>query len=75
MKRITTFFGLIIFIILISCQNKVPVRHTLADIETAFQKGLLSKASQWADSVLKEGKTDSLTAAMVCWPSAMRPCG
>ena len=63
MKRITTFFGLIIFIILISCQNKVPVRHTLADIETAFQKGLLSKASQWADSVLKEGKTDSLTAA------------
>ena len=63
MKRITTFFGLIIFIVLVNCQNKVPARHTLADIETAFQKGLLTKASQWADSLLKEGKTDSLTAA------------
>lgn len=62
MKRITTFFGLIVFISLISCQNKVPAGHNLEEIESAFRKGQLTWAIQQSDSLLKNGKSDSLTS-------------
>ena len=61
MKRITTCFVLIIFILAVSCQPKAPKSHTLTDIDAAYQKGELTFVSQWADSLLKDGKTDSLT--------------
>jgi len=61
MKRITTFFVLIIFIAIIGCQQKSPKKHTLSDIETAIQNGQLTLATRWADSLLNNGHPDSLT--------------
>jgi len=61
MKSITNGFILIIFIMVVSCQQQVPARHSLSDIETAYQNGQLSFAIQWADSLLKKGTADSLT--------------
>jgi len=61
MKRITTFFFLIIFVALVSCHKRVKVNHTLTDIETAIQNGQLTLANQWADSLLKHGNPDSST--------------
>jgi len=60
MKR-TTIFILIIFIAILSCQQKGLKKHTLSDIETAFQNGQLTLANQWADSLLNKGYLDSLT--------------
>ena len=61
MKSITNGFILIIFIMVVSCQQRVPARHSLSEIETAYQNGQLSFAIQWADSLLKKGTADSLT--------------
>jgi len=60
MKR-TTIFILIIFISILSCQQKNPKKHTLSDIEAAFQDGQLTRANRWADSLLSNGHPDSLT--------------
>lgn len=59
MKSITTYFGLLILIILVSCQHKVQTSHTLNDIETAARNGQLTFANRWADSLLNSGKVDS----------------
>jgi len=61
MKRITTCFVLIIFILFVSCQQKAPKRHSLTDVETAYQNGELTLVTQWADSLLKDGEADSST--------------
>ena len=61
MKRITTFLILIIFIAVISCQQKALNKHSLPDIETAIQNGQLTVATRWADSLLNDGNQDSLT--------------
>jgi len=61
MKRITTFFFLIIFVAIVGCRNKVPVTHSITDIDTAIQNGQLKLANQWADSILNHGNPDSLT--------------
>ena len=52
---------MIIFIVIVSCQQQALKNHSLTDIETAYQNGELTLVSQWADSLLKDGKTDSLT--------------
>lgn len=59
MNRITNFFVLIIILAIVGCQQRVPVNHTLTDIETAIQNGQLTLANQWADSLLKHGNPDS----------------
>jgi len=61
MKSFTTCLTLIIFVAVMSCQQKLPDNHSLADIETAFHKGKLTLASQWANSLLNNNKTDSAT--------------
>jgi len=62
MNRITNFFALIIILVIVGCQQRVQINHTLPDIETAIQNGQLTLASQWADSLLKHGSPDSSTA-------------
>lgn len=57
----TTIFILIIFVAILSCQQKSPKKHTLSDIEMAIQNGQLTRANQWADSLLNNGHPDSLT--------------
>lgn len=61
MKSIITCFALIIFITIASCNQHKPVNHTLEDIESAFQTSQFTFAIQWADSLIKNGKPDSLT--------------
>ena len=61
MQSFTSCLTLIIFVTVMSCQQKVPDIHSLKDIETAFQKGKLTLASQWANTILKIGKSDSTT--------------
>ena len=59
MKGFTTCFTLIIFVTVMSYGQKAPDGHSLKDIETAFQKGQLTLASQWAKALLNSGKSDS----------------
>lgn len=61
MKRITTCFVLIFFIVFVSCQPQVQKSITAADIETAFKNGEFNLVTQWTDSLLNNGKVDSLT--------------
>jgi len=52
---------LIIFILMTSCHHQVPVGRSLKDVETAFQNGQLKLVIQWADSLIKNRTTDSVT--------------
>lgn len=61
MKHLTNCLYLGFFIAVVSCQQKLPASRRLSDIETAFRKGQFALATQWADSMLKNGKSDSLT--------------
>jgi hypothetical protein len=61
MKRINNCLYLVFFIAAVSCHQKVPTGRTIDDVETAFRNGQLTVAIHWADSILKKGKTDSLT--------------
>lgn len=61
MKSVITCFVLIIFIVMMGCQHPTPTGRTLTNIETAFQNGRLTLATQWADSLLNSEKPDSLT--------------
>jgi transglutaminase-like putative cysteine protease len=60
MKRITTFFLGILLVVTASCFYKAPENHSIEDVESAFNKGQLKLATQWADSLLNNIKTDSL---------------
>ena len=59
MRSFTTCLTLITFVTVMSCQQKIPDDHSLTDIETAFKNGKLTFVSQWANSLLNSGKTDS----------------
>lgn len=59
MKGFTTCFTLIFFVTVMSYGQKVLEGHSLKDIETAFQSGQLTLASQWAKALLNSGKSDS----------------
>jgi len=62
MKQITACLSVILFFAVLSCQRK-PATRTLNAIESAFEQGQLTNVAQWADSVLQNGKTDSLNTA------------
>lgn len=61
MKINISCFLLIIFIAITGCNQQRSVR-TIDDVEYAFLQGRLTLATLWADSVLKSGNQDSLTA-------------
>lgn len=61
MRSFISCLTLITFVTVMCCQQKIPDNHSLKDIESAFQNGKLTLASQWANSSLNNGKTDSTT--------------
>jgi transglutaminase-like putative cysteine protease len=61
MKRITDYFVAFLLIVTVCCCCKDPKSRTIQDVEMAFDSGRLKSAAQWADSLLNENKTDSLT--------------
>jgi hypothetical protein len=61
MRPFLSCFVLFIIIAIGGCNQSKNPNHTLSHIETAWQNGQLSFATQWADSLLKTGKPDSLT--------------
>ena len=61
MKRNPICFSVIILIVIMSCHRQVRESHTLTDIEMANEKGKLTLANHWADSLLNHGNPDSLT--------------
>jgi hypothetical protein len=61
MKSFATCFIIVIFATVMSCQQRMPESHSLADIETAFQKGQLTMSTQWANTLLKRGKLNPAT--------------
>ena len=60
--RWTNRFNILILIVLITgCFNQETKNHSLNDCDIAFRKGDLANTIEWANSMLVNGKPDSVT--------------
>ena len=63
MSLINNISYLILSILILSCHSQPKTSRTYADIDSVFTRGDLTMATQLADSLLRMGQVDSLTAA------------
>lgn len=61
MKSFVTCLIIIFISAVANCQQRVENNHTLADIETTFQKGQFTRSTLWANTLLYKGKMNSAT--------------
>ncbi len=61
MNKLRICIFLAFYILLISCQPGVKRSIKAADITAAFDQGNLTLVTQWTDSLLVHGKSDSIT--------------